>query len=139
MWIKPAVKNACHRIILIIQLVLLLRQLGRWAIRQGFPSFNRSPIQLCPQAQEVLPLENLDIWNELGQTFRSHEFRQRAIDYLGGAVRVPYATLPLLYHLVLKLNAYYLRTESYDKMGVDPRWNVFDPFHEYLLKAFPLV
>ena len=34
------------------------------------------------------------------------------------------------------------RTESYDNMdpvGVDPRWDVFGPFHDYLLQAFPLV
>lgn len=34
------------------------------------------------------------------------------------------------------------RTESYDQMdpvGVDPRWDAFGPFHDYLLKAFPLV
>ena len=35
-----------------------------------------------------------------------------------------------------------LSTESYDKMdpvGVDPRWEAFKPFHEYLEKAFPLM
>jgi len=35
-----------------------------------------------------------------------------------------------------------LRTESYDKMdpvGVDPRWDAFGPFHDYLLHTFPLV
>lgn len=35
-----------------------------------------------------------------------------------------------------------LRTESYDEMdpvGVDPRWEQFAPFHEYLKKAFPLM
>ena len=34
------------------------------------------------------------------------------------------------------------RTESFDNMapvGVDPRWEAFGPFHEYLLKAFPQV
>ena len=34
------------------------------------------------------------------------------------------------------------RTESYDHMepvGVDPRWDVFGPFHDYLLESFPLV
>ena len=34
------------------------------------------------------------------------------------------------------------RTESYDHMdpvGVDPRWEAFGPFHDYLLKAFPLM
>ena len=32
-----------------------------------------------------------------------------------------------------------LRTESYDStgpVGVDPRWEVFGPFHDYLLYAF---
>ena len=34
------------------------------------------------------------------------------------------------------------RTESYDYMepvGVDPCWDVFEEFHNYLLRAFPLV
>ena len=81
--------------IILIPLVLLLTQLGRWANRQGFfLSFDRSPIQLClcPQAQELLPLENLDVWNEIRQTFKSPGFRQRTVDYLGGAVQVPYVT-----------------------------------------------
>lgn len=36
----------------------------------------------------------------------------------------------------------YRRTESFDLMdavGVDPRWEVFGPFHDYLLQAFPLM
>ena len=34
------------------------------------------------------------------------------------------------------------RTESYDHMepvGVDPRWDAFGPFHDYLFESFPLV
>lgn len=33
-------------------------------------------------------------------------------------------------------------TESYDQMdpiGVDPRWEIFAVFHDYLVKSFPLV
>lgn len=33
-------------------------------------------------------------------------------------------------------------TQSFDRMGPvgqDPRWEAFGPFHDYLLKAFPLV
>jgi len=26
-----------------------------------------------------------------------------------------------------------------EPVGVDPRWDAFGPFHDYLLKAFPLV
>ena len=35
-----------------------------------------------------------------------------------------------------------VRTETYDGMdpvGVDPRWEAFAPFHDYILSAFPLV
>ncbi|RDB15819.1 Carboxypeptidase S [Hypsizygus marmoreus] len=49
-------------------------------------------------------------------------FKSRAVEWLGGAVRVP--------------------TESFDDLGPvgkDPRWDVFAPFHEYLLGAYPLV
>jgi len=26
-----------------------------------------------------------------------------------------------------------------EPVGVDPRWDVFGPFHDYLLQAFPLM
>ncbi|KAI0766929.1 carboxypeptidase S [Trametes elegans] len=76
----------------------------------------------CPQASVVVPEKNSALWKSLGNTFDSDTFKARAIEWLGGAVRVP--------------------TQSYDKMGPvgeDPRWEVFGPFHDYLLKSFPLV
>lgn len=51
----------------------------------------------------------------------SDEFRKLAITRLSGAVQIP--------------------TQSYDDMGdigVDPRWDVFDSFADYLTKTFPL-
>ncbi|KAH9893483.1 carboxypeptidase S [Cubamyces lactineus] len=78
--------------------------------------------ELCPQASAVVPQRNGELWKSLGKTYDSDTFKARAVEWLGGAVRVP--------------------TQSYDKMGPigeDPRWEVFPPFHDYLLKAFPLV
>ncbi|EMD39065.1 hypothetical protein CERSUDRAFT_112759 [Gelatoporia subvermispora B] len=77
---------------------------------------------LCPQAAPLLPQKNGALWEKLGETYGSEAFLTRAVDWLGGAVRVP--------------------TPSFDKMGPvgeDPRWEVFTPFHEYLLSAFPLI
>ncbi|CDO73281.1 hypothetical protein BN946_scf185008.g43 [Trametes cinnabarina] len=77
---------------------------------------------LCPQASAVVPEKNGELWKSLGKTFDSDAFKMRAVQWLGGAVRVP--------------------TQSYDKMGPvgeDPRWEVFEPFHDYLLNAFPQV
>ncbi|KAL0564031.1 hypothetical protein V5O48_018026 [Marasmius crinis-equi] len=78
--------------------------------------------QLCPQADVLTPETNQVVWEALGKNFGTEKFRLRAIDWLAGAVRVP--------------------TESYDNMdpvGVDPRWEAFGKFHEYLESAFPLV
>ncbi|TBU60979.1 carboxypeptidase S [Dichomitus squalens] len=76
----------------------------------------------CPQATAVVPKKNVELWSSLGKTFDSDAFKARAVEWIGGAVRVP--------------------TQSYDKMGPvgeDKRWEAFGPFHDYLLKSFPLI
>lgn len=53
---------------------------------------------------------------------QSDEFRNKSIERLAGAVRVP--------------------TQSFDDLsdvGVDPRWDIFYSFADYLSKTFPLV
>ncbi|KAM5533864.1 hypothetical protein V8D89_012527 [Ganoderma adspersum] len=75
----------------------------------------------CAQATTVVPTRNAELWSSLGGTYGTDAFKSRAVEWLGGAVRVP--------------------TESYDKMGPvgeDKRWDAFGPFHDYLLNAFPL-
>ncbi|KAI0067051.1 carboxypeptidase S [Artomyces pyxidatus] len=77
---------------------------------------------LCPQASALYPTEHDALWRDLGNTFGTHAFEGRAVDWLGGAVRVP--------------------TESYDDLGPvgeDARWEAFQPFLDYLLQVFPLV
>ncbi|PPQ79239.1 hypothetical protein CVT25_002805 [Psilocybe cyanescens] len=81
-----------------------------------------SPAPRCPQADVVTPDKNSNLWEQMNQKIGGASFKQNAIDWLSGAVRVP--------------------TESFDNMdpvGVDPRWVAFEPFHEYLLQAFPQV
>ncbi|KAI0820814.1 carboxypeptidase S [Trametes gibbosa] len=78
--------------------------------------------ELCPQAHAVVPKKNGELWTSLGKAFGTDTFKERAVEWLGGAIRVP--------------------TQSYDKMspvGQDPRWDAFGPFHDYLLEAFPLI
>ncbi|KAI5124192.1 hypothetical protein M0805_005043 [Coniferiporia weirii] len=77
---------------------------------------------LCPQVEQLLPEKNKVLWDQLSDQLGTSSFKEKSIDWLAGAVRVP--------------------TESYDQMdpvGVDPRWEKFGPFHDYLAKAFPLV
>ncbi len=43
----------------------------------------------CPQATAVVPEKNGELWESLGQAFGSDAFKGRAVEWLGGAVRVP--------------------------------------------------
>jgi hypothetical protein len=85
------------------------------------PSESTSVVKsLCPQEEALTPSHKL--YGQITEEIGSKTFRRRAIKWHSGAVQIP--------------------TESYDKMkdvGEDPRWDAFQPFHDYLLNAFPLV
>ena len=77
---------------------------------------------LCPQADQLIPVKNSDLYEEFGSLIDTHSYKQRAIDWLAGAVKIP--------------------TESYDEMGEigeDPRWEAFARLHTYLHEGFPLM
>ena len=58
--------------------------------RLDIPTFNaKSSESLCPQASELVPHKNGKIWRHLTETFSTDVFKSRAINWLGGAVRVP--------------------------------------------------
>ncbi|KAH9167378.1 hypothetical protein EDB89DRAFT_2125443 [Lactarius sanguifluus] len=93
--------------------------LGPFLPGRGFRHLNNANI--CPQADALYPDRHARLWESLGKEFDQDAFTLRAVEWLGGAVRVP--------------------TESYDNMGpigVDKRWETFGPFHDYLLRSFPL-
>ncbi|KAG5724904.1 Carboxypeptidase S [Termitomyces sp. T112] len=76
----------------------------------------------CIQSADLTPVRNEALWALLSSTIGTEAFEAKAVEWISGAVRVP--------------------TESYDDMGdvgEDPRWEAFVPFHDYLLKSFPLV
>ncbi|KAG1751297.1 uncharacterized protein EDB91DRAFT_598921 [Suillus paluster] len=78
--------------------------------------------ELCPQADALVPEKNGGVWESLGHTYSTEEFKARAVDWLGGAVRIP--------------------TETFDNMAQDvsePVWEKFLPFHGYLKESFPLL
>ncbi|KAG1822231.1 hypothetical protein EV424DRAFT_1321997 [Suillus variegatus] len=78
-------------------------------------------VDLCPQVDELVPEKNGVIWESLQNVYSTEEFKTRAIDWLGGAVRIP--------------------TETFDDMGdvTEPVWEKFLPLHDYLKDSFPLL
>ncbi|KAJ7035311.1 hypothetical protein C8F04DRAFT_1098842 [Mycena alexandri] len=76
----------------------------------------------CPQVDPLVPERDADLLASVSDLLATSDFKTKAVTWLAGAVQVP--------------------TEVFDAMppvGQDPRWEVFAPFHDYLLQAFPLV
>ncbi|KAL7411552.1 carboxypeptidase S [Mrakia frigida] len=74
----------------------------------------------CYQPPKLTPKNEL--FETLDQTWKSDEFRGKAISWLSGAVKVDTSV-----------------GDAWGNVGEDERWKIFGPFHEYLEKAFPLV
>ncbi|KAH7913034.1 hypothetical protein BJ138DRAFT_1146880 [Hygrophoropsis aurantiaca] len=77
-------------------------------------------IDICPQVSAITPNSHGQLVESLDQEYATDEFKLKAYESLGGAVRIP--------------------TESYDDLGStleDPRWRVQYDFHSYLETRFP--
>ncbi|KAI1796621.1 carboxypeptidase S [Ganoderma leucocontextum] len=76
--------------------------------------------ELCPQVPALLPVRHAGIAKALDSLYARDDYKLNAYGVLGGAVQIP--------------------TESYDDLGpvgIDPRWDVFAKFHDYLERTFP--
>ncbi|KAG1794751.1 hypothetical protein EV424DRAFT_1449349 [Suillus variegatus] len=76
----------------------------------------------CPQWTALHPTKHRGLSEDLDVAYSSEDFKQRAIQILGEAVRVP--------------------TESYDDngpVGEDSRWDTFAELHRVLEASFPRV
>jgi hypothetical protein len=76
---------------------------------------------ICKQS-EPRELPNDNIQKALEKALRSDDYRQGSVQRLSGAVQIP--------------------TESFDDMGPvyeDPRWQIFQRFHDYLAQTYPEV
>ena len=49
----------------------------------------QTPSNNCPQADVLIPEKNGEIWTELNEKMGSAAFKQTAIDWLAGVVRIP--------------------------------------------------
>jgi hypothetical protein len=47
---------------------------------------------LCPQSDVLYPKQHADVWKSLGHDFGEKPFTERAVAWLGGAVRIPYVS-----------------------------------------------
>ena len=106
-------------------------------------SLSHGVSKLCPQSDALYPESHAQLWDSLGRVFDEDAFMTRAVQWLGGAVRIPYVSINAFCCAVFLLRLPWPEhsTESYDTMGPvgeDERWKVFGPFYDYLVQSFPL-
>ena len=51
---------------------------------------HRRGAKLCPQSGPLYPKQHAEVWESLKRDFDEKTFRTRAVEWLGGAVRIPY-------------------------------------------------
>lgn len=51
--------------------------------------FLKSSDELCPQADPLTPSKDKDLWDDVAEMYGSQSFQSKAVEWLGGAVRVP--------------------------------------------------
>ena len=82
---------------LAIGLCLGLLGTGGFVLRSIAPGFAASkphPTTLCPQVKPITPTKRSAIWESFVERSTTDEYKTRAIEWLGGAVRVPYVCYP---------------------------------------------
>ena len=60
-------------------------------------SLSHSVTKLCPQSDALYPESHAQLWDSLGRDFDEQAFTTRAVEWLGGAVRIPYVSVNTLY------------------------------------------
>ena len=53
-------------------------------------SLSHGAAKLCPQSDALYPESHALLWDSLGRVFDEDAFTTRAVEWLGGAVRIPY-------------------------------------------------
>jgi len=127
----PAKRPLLNRYSWIVAAILLLIFIGLLAVptpgtRQEDDDWEETaPVPdssgICKQFK-FADLPDDELSKTLDRTLKSEEYLRGSADRLSGAVRIA--------------------TESFDDMGpvgADPRWDIFQEFHDYLEKTYPLM
>ena len=62
---------------------------GRMKLHQGLRTYSATVDGICPQTDPLAPYDNNDIWRALSEYYSTDTFLGQAVDWLGGAVRIP--------------------------------------------------
>ena len=97
-------------------------------IAQGFPVSKPHPTALCPQVNPITPTKHSAIWESFVERSTTDEYKTRAIEWLGGAVRIPYVYCPsFAWNRILTTRSGLSRTIIWTPWGWIPVGKCLDP------------
>ncbi|KDQ15518.1 hypothetical protein BOTBODRAFT_108726 [Botryobasidium botryosum FD-172 SS1] len=91
-------------------------------LQGSLPRSAPKPGDICTQEAPLNPKENSAIAASLAGLYDTPKFKERAVEWLAGAVKIPTETF-----------------EDMGEIGKDGRWDSLAKFHSYLRTAFPKV
>lgn len=100
-----------------IALVALAVYVSTYFVKRPFSSIptgnlNEDVTDLCPQVDELVPEKNGAIWGNLQDTYSTEEFKARAVDWLGGAVRIPCVVSLVIRRVCIKRSSHAAQKRS---------------------------
>lgn len=120
---RSALRSKILHFACFLGLVLLSHHFWPYLRTNAFPTHESQKLlaidDMCPQVSAITPSSHALLIDTLDEEYGTKEFKLRAYESLGGAVRIP--------------------TVCYDDLGApeeDPRWKVFDDFHTYIEQRF---
>ena len=87
--LRKSPKITLGRVLLATSAFALLAFTQGFAVVSPFLDLWQDAPAQCPQAETLSPIRNAEVYSKLGEVLKKNETRARAIDWLGGAVRVP--------------------------------------------------
>ena len=55
---------------------------------QDLSRFSYGSQAVCPQEEQLLPERNKELWESIGTQIETDDFKAKAVEWLGGAVKV---------------------------------------------------
>jgi hypothetical protein len=81
-------------VISVFAVVMTLRCTNYGASISGI-QLGRQDADPCPQSNVVYPVRHAQLWENLGNEYDQNAFKERVVEWLGGAVRIPYVVTAL--------------------------------------------
>lgn len=85
---KPQICNSFRNFLVLITCIALSLAV-KFTVQFIAVSSDVLNVNLCPQAEVLVPTKHTELWADFGAAIGTDQFKARAVQWLGGAVKIP--------------------------------------------------